>query len=84
MMLTRVTVLLALGLLCYLEGAAGQDDQDDYPKHVNCPGVYAPVCGTNGKTYHNVCFLKAENRKSMRTIRVRHRGPCQDDDLHES
>ncbi|XP_019361995.1 PREDICTED: ovomucoid-like [Gavialis gangeticus] len=81
---TRVTVLLALGLLCYLEGAAGQDDQDDYPKNINCPAIYAPVCGTNGQTYRNRCYLRAQNRKSSGTIRVRHRGPCQDDDLHDS
>jgi len=36
-----------------------------------------PVCGTDGKSYLNECFLEKEACKSGTEIKVFHRGLCQ-------
>lgn len=41
-----------------------------------CPGVYAPVCGSDGTTYGSVCELEATACALGREIRVARRGPC--------
>ncbi|XP_035881034.1 agrin isoform X9 [Phyllostomus discolor] len=41
-----------------------------------CPGVYDPVCGSDGVTYGSACELEATACTLGREIRVARRGPC--------
>ena len=40
-------------------------------EQINCPMVYAPVCGVNGQTYSNSCIASGHN------VQVSHAGECE-------
>ena len=41
-----------------------------------CPvKYYDPLCGTDGKTYFNKCFLEKESCR-FNNVRVKHKGSC--------
>ncbi|KAJ3416987.1 hypothetical protein HDV05_007469 [Chytridiales sp. JEL 0842] len=41
-----------------------------------CPALYAPVCGSNGKTYSNACALNVEVCLSKKPITIASQGEC--------
>ncbi|KAJ6667765.1 hypothetical protein lerEdw1_016086 [Lerista edwardsae] len=41
-----------------------------------CNGLWSPVCGSDGKTYSNKCFLCSEIAKSDVNITLKHEGEC--------
>lgn len=43
-----------------------------------CPDIYAPVCGSDGKTYANECELNCEKRYNA-DLTVVKRGRCEED-----
>ncbi|CAB4037849.1 Kazal-type serine ase inhibitor 3, partial [Paramuricea clavata] len=45
-------------------------------RKIFCTLQYAPVCGSDGKTYGNICFLNAADCESEEDITVVHPGPC--------
>ncbi|XP_009948158.1 PREDICTED: tomoregulin-1-like [Leptosomus discolor] len=44
-----------------------------------CHTNYIPVCGSNGDTYQNECFLRRASCKHQKEITVVSRGPCYSD-----
>ncbi|XP_012878693.1 PREDICTED: tomoregulin-1 [Dipodomys ordii] len=44
-----------------------------------CHTNYIPVCGSNGDTYQNECFLRRASCKHQKEITVVARGPCYSD-----
>ena len=43
-----------------------------------CTKDFNPVCGSDGNTYTNECFMKAESCRLNMTITVSKRGSCED------
>ena len=41
-----------------------------------CPFLYHPVCGSNGKTYSNLCLLEREACETGQELTMVSDGPC--------
>ncbi|XP_060570146.1 serine protease inhibitor Kazal-type 1-like [Ruditapes philippinarum] len=42
----------------------------------DCPTIELSVCGTDGQTYKNECFLKVSNCSSNDVLMVKYFGSC--------
>jgi len=47
-------------------------------KDLKCPMIYAPVCGSDGNTYSNECFLNAASHRLGNGLVVAHIGKCEE------
>ncbi|XP_023955986.2 ovomucoid-like isoform X1 [Chrysemys picta bellii] len=61
---------------CKVKDDCGQYQRQQQGKHIGCPTIYRPVCGTNGITYSNKCNLCAAKWKTGVNIGIRHEGRC--------
>ena len=43
-----------------------------------CIEIYSPVCGNNGVTYDNDCFLKQADCQDEVGVKLAYEGPCED------
>ena len=41
-----------------------------------CPLIYDPVCGTNNKTYPNLCVMDSEACKEKELVQTQYSGEC--------
>ncbi|XP_038267896.1 ovomucoid-like isoform X2 [Dermochelys coriacea] len=81
-----VFMVLPLVLLCCFSGIASeppnqlQNDCSAYPKAKGqtflCTTEYRPVCGTNGVTYNNICFLCTRKWETGGKFNLLHEGVC--------
>ncbi|XP_064077191.1 PI-actitoxin-Avd5a-like [Macrobrachium nipponense] len=55
---------------------AGPRKPDPECGNIFCPLHVDPVCGSNGKTYSNGCFLSIAQRCENRNIKFRCQGEC--------
>ncbi|XP_043838412.1 serine protease inhibitor Kazal-type 12-like [Dromiciops gliroides] len=44
--------------------------------HISCPALFDPVCGSDGKTYSNMCMFGVANKKNNGKLSLKHKGKC--------
>lgn len=54
-----IIITIAFGLILFSDLVQSQPNDSCV-----CGFYYQPVCGTNGKTYNNSCFLRCDSRKN--------------------
>ncbi|GAB5567262.1 serine protease inhibitor Kazal-type 9 [Prionailurus iriomotensis] len=82
---TAFALLLALALTSIFNvECATRPQQVDCSKYEKfprreegfCYEIYAPICGSDGKTYGNDCFFCSEVRKTNNKLKFVHFGKC--------
>ncbi|XP_045762885.1 serine protease inhibitor Kazal-type 1-like [Maniola jurtina] len=73
-----------LGVSPFMVNKSNEDEEEEAetttipeePKKNNCycSKIYDPVCGTNNKSYYNLCQLQCETKPG--TVTVQHQGKC--------
>ncbi|XP_067241536.1 double-headed protease inhibitor, submandibular gland-like [Chanodichthys erythropterus] len=65
-------------ILIQKEGECDQPQQPNCSLYSSnaCPKIYAPVCGSDGKTYSNECELCVASKTSNTTILIVKQGEC--------
>ncbi|XP_066948335.1 trypsin inhibitor ClTI-1-like [Macrobrachium rosenbergii] len=72
-----LSALLVVTLFAFISiSEASPHKPDPSCGNIACPLHYDPVCGSNGKTYSNGCFLGIAQRCESRRIRFRCQGEC--------
>lgn len=70
MILGKLIISIALGFLLINDFVQSRENRSCL-----CGYYYQPVCGTNGRTYSNLCFLNCDRRKNP-CIQVASYGKC--------
>ncbi len=66
-----------------IENTTTTSEEEKEDCFIICPALYSPVCGTDGRTYSNACNLESKAcRGGDRHLAIRHRGRCEDEDIH--
>ncbi|KAJ6668095.1 hypothetical protein lerEdw1_016418 [Lerista edwardsae] len=83
------TLLSSLALCCFFLEVASKGPEEDecslYPEPAKgqdtvCTREYKPVCGSDGKTYGNLCLFCVAKRQSGGKLTIKHQGPCEKKD----
>uniref|UniRef100_A0A3B3YYN4 Kazal-like domain-containing protein n=1 Tax=Poecilia mexicana TaxID=48701 RepID=A0A3B3YYN4_9TELE len=57
-------------------------DFSTFRNYFRCNKKYVPVCGSNGDTYQNECFLRRAACKKQRAISIVSEGACYHGNTH--
>ncbi|XP_069754857.1 trypsin inhibitor ClTI-1-like [Narcine bancroftii] len=72
---------LVLFIIVGMSKASNTNEETEQPACDNynlpaCSRQYAPVCGTDSKTYTNECIMCVEIMQRKTNIRIKKRGEC--------
>ncbi|XP_033111280.1 flocculation protein FLO9-like, partial [Anneissia japonica] len=71
-----IFILILLVLLKFTTAFNPYDFDESDPCSRRCHRYYAPVCGSDGETYHSECIMLVYACKRQQRIRVKHVGKC--------